>query len=82
MITVRCTYANDDTVTTRFNGTFEEAKAYFLNQTFNIGSVEDNMQECVKVQEICGYCGTDFDPEGRAEMCPEAPVSVLYHAAR
>lgn len=82
MTTVRCTYANYDTVTTRFNGTFEEAKAYFLNQSFNIGSVEDNMQKCVKVQEVCRYCLNGFDPEGKPEMCREAPASVLYHAGR
>lgn len=50
MITVTCTYADGDTVTTRINATFEEAEAYFLGQTFNLGPVEDNMQRCVAVE--------------------------------
>lgn len=49
MITVTCTYANGDTVTTRFNGTPEQAQAYFVGQTFNVGTVEDNMQRCVSI---------------------------------
>lgn len=52
MITVRCTYSNDDEVTTRINATFDEARAYFLNQWFNLGTVEDNMQRCVRVELV------------------------------
>ena len=52
MITVKCTYSNGDTITTRFNGTLQEAEAYFLNKTFNIGSVADDMQRCIKVEQI------------------------------
>jgi len=50
MITVTCTYADGDTITTRFNGTPEQAHAYFVGQTFNIGSVDDNMQQCVSIE--------------------------------
>lgn len=50
MITVKCHYSNGDTITTNINLTFHEAKAYYLNQTFNIGSVSDNMQECVHIE--------------------------------
>ena len=53
MIIVKCTYTNGDTVTTRFNGTLQEAEAYFLNQVFNIGTVYDNIQRCIKVEEYC-----------------------------
>ena len=51
MITITCTYTNGDTITTRFNGTFEEAKKYFLNRVFNIGSIRDNLQKCIDVAE-------------------------------
>jgi len=52
MITVKCTYTNGDSIITRFNGTLQEAEAYFLNKTFNIGSVADDMQRCIKVEQI------------------------------
>jgi ribosomal protein L21E len=52
MITVKCTYENGDQITTRINTTFEEAKRYFLGKTFNIGTIEDNLQKCVKVEMV------------------------------
>ena len=53
MITVKCTYENGDTVTTRINATFSEAQDYFLNRVFNIGDgPNDNMQKCIAVEEI------------------------------
>lgn len=52
MITVKCTYANRDSVTTGFNGTFHDAERYFMNQVFNLGTVEDNMQECIKIEPV------------------------------
>jgi hypothetical protein len=58
MITIKCTYTNGDIITTRFNGTLQEAEAYFLNQVFNIGTVYDDMQKCIKVEECCeGHTG-------------------------
>lgn len=58
MIIVKCTYTNGDIITTRFNGTLQEAEAYFLNQVFNIGTVYDDMQKCIKVEEYCeGHTG-------------------------
>ena len=51
-ITLKVTYANGDSDITRFNGTFEDAQNYYLNKTFNIGSVNDNMQKCVAVDEV------------------------------
>lgn len=58
MITVKCTYSSGDIITTRFNGTFQEAESYFLNQIFNIGTVYDNMQKCIRVEEYCeGHTG-------------------------
>jgi len=52
MTTVKCFYSNDDTITTDINGTIETAEKYFLNRWFNIGSVSDNMQQCIKVELI------------------------------
>ena len=52
MINIKCYYKNGDTVITKVNGTIEEAKQYFLNQYFNIGNTEDNIQKCIKVEEI------------------------------
>lgn len=52
MVTVKCTYSNGDIITTRFNGTIQEANAYYLNKVFNIGTVYDNIQKCIKVEQI------------------------------
>ena len=52
MITVKCTYADGDTVTTGFNGTEQDARFYFLGQTFNIGLVDDNLQTCTAVEVV------------------------------
>jgi hypothetical protein len=52
MITIKCTYANGDSIITRFNGTIQEANAYYLNKVFNIGTVHDNIQNCIKVEQI------------------------------
>lgn len=49
MITIKTIYADGDEVITRMDATFEEAKNYYLNRTFNTGSVNDNMQRCVDV---------------------------------
>ena len=51
MIFIKCTYTNGDEVFTRFNGTLQEAKTYFLDHVFNIGTDRDNLQKCVKVEE-------------------------------
>jgi hypothetical protein len=52
MIIVKCTYTNGDIIVTRFNGTFREAEAYFLDKAFNVGTVYDNIQKCLKVEQI------------------------------
>jgi hypothetical protein len=50
MITVKCTYENNEEVYTRINATLEEAQTYFLGKVFNIGSVSDDMQKCIAVE--------------------------------
>lgn len=52
MITVKCTYSNGDVITTSINGTIQDAEAYFLNQFINIGRVTDNVQRCIKVEQL------------------------------
>jgi hypothetical protein len=52
MITVKCTYENGDTVTTKINTTFKEAQWYFLNRYFQVGIGPDAMQKCVAIEEI------------------------------
>lgn len=54
MITVKCFYSNGDTITTGINGTLETAKQYFLGQFINIGSYDDNVQQCIKVELLGG----------------------------
>ncbi len=49
---IKCTYANGDEVITRFNGTFEEAQMYYLNELFNLGATNDNMQKCIDIKEV------------------------------
>jgi len=48
----KITYANGDHETTGFNGDIEAARGYYLGKTFNIGTVNDNLQKCVAVEEI------------------------------
>lgn len=35
---------------TRMNATSEEAKAYYIGTTFNIGIVSDNLQKCTSIE--------------------------------
>lgn len=50
MIKVECTYSNGNVITTNINGNIETAKNYYVGQWFNIGSTEDDIQECIKVE--------------------------------
>lgn len=52
MITVKCYYENGNTVTTGINATFEQAEQYFVGNVFNIGTVEDNLQRCIKIEQV------------------------------
>ena len=48
--TVKITFANGDHLISTINGTKEEVHDYYINEIFNIGAVEDNMQKCIKVE--------------------------------
>jgi len=52
MINVKCFYENGDITSTGINATFKEAQNYFIGQWFNLGSVEDNMQKCERIELI------------------------------
>lgn len=52
MNTYKITFANGDYFFTRFNASIEEAKAYYLGNIFNLGTVADNLQKCVDVEEV------------------------------
>lgn len=52
MLTVKCTYSNNDEIITDINTDLEGAKKYFLNKLFNLGSDSDNIQRCIKVEEL------------------------------
>ena len=56
MISVKCTYSDGNTTTTRINETVKGAKKYFLGKWFNFGDndwgASDNIQQCIKVELI------------------------------
>jgi hypothetical protein len=47
-----CKYENGNKVYTRFNGTIEDARKYFVGGIFNLGAVEDNLVKCIDVEEL------------------------------
>ncbi|WP_024294996.1 hypothetical protein [Lacrimispora indolis] len=51
-MTIKVNYANGDNTTTRFNGTVQEATAYYVGKVFNIGIVSDNLQKCNSVEIV------------------------------
>lgn len=52
MKTFKITFANGNSFNTGFNGNIHEARAYYLGNLFNLGSVEDDVQKCVSVEQI------------------------------
>lgn len=52
MLYFRIGFENGDTLETGFNGTLEEAKAYYLGRVFNLGAVDDDMQRCNSVEQL------------------------------
>ena len=51
-MTIKVNYENGDSTTTRFNGTIQEATAYYVGKIFNIGVVSDNLQKCNFVEIV------------------------------
>lgn len=52
MLYFRIGFENGDSLETGFNGTLEEAKAYYLGRVFNLGAVDDDMQRCNSVEQL------------------------------
>lgn len=53
MLNIRVHLDNGDSMTTRFNGSFEEAKSYYLNHKFNIAYGErEELHECVRIEDL------------------------------
>lgn len=52
MVWIRCHYSDGNSVTTKFNGTKEDAVYYYLGKWFNLGNTEDEMRQCVNVEVI------------------------------
>jgi hypothetical protein len=46
---VKVTFANGDSLVSTINGTEAEVRAYYMNNKFNIGRIEDDMQSVVSV---------------------------------
>ena len=51
-MTIKVNYENGDSTTTRFNGTIQEATAYYVGKVFNIGVASDNLQECNSIEIV------------------------------
>jgi len=60
MICIEVKYQDGDTSVTRFNGTFEEARSYYVGRVFNIGTVSDNLQRCTGIRLIPESGEADF----------------------
>ncbi len=50
MLTIKVNFSDGDSLVTRFNGSAEEASAYYVGQTFNTGSVSDHMVRCTDIE--------------------------------
>ncbi len=51
-MTIKVNYENGDSTTTSFNGTLQEAIAYYEGNISNIGAVSDNLQRCNSIEVI------------------------------
>lgn len=58
MISIKATFENGDSLTSGFNGTLEDARAYYVGKRFDLTRDVDNGPEivakCVRVEEIKG----------------------------
>ena len=51
MISIKITYDNSDTTNTQINASLEQAKAYYIGNTFNLGNGEnDLLVKAIKVE--------------------------------
>ena len=52
MITIKVDFEDGDSLVTRFNGTLEEAKQYYIDKVFNMGCVNDNIVRCIDISKV------------------------------
>ena len=52
MIEIKVYFDNKDSLSTKINVTFEEAKKYYIGNVFNIGIVKDKMVKCNKIELV------------------------------
>jgi len=50
MKTIKVTFSNGDHLTTAINGTEDEIRAYYIGQTFNLGTESDLLVQAVAVE--------------------------------
>lgn len=52
MIKIKCYFQNGDIIISKINGTIQDAEKYYVGKVFNIGSVADNLQKCIKIEVL------------------------------
>lgn len=52
MTYVKCYFKNGDVIISKINGTIQDAEKYYVGNVFNIGSVVDNLQKCIKIEAL------------------------------
>lgn len=50
--TVKVTFENGESATTSINGSKDEVEAYYLNNVFNLGTENDNLQKAINVEFV------------------------------
>lgn len=50
MIEIKVVFNDGDFLFTKFNGTLEKAKDYYLGHYFNFGKLTDDMKKCISVE--------------------------------
>jgi len=52
MIKIKCYFENGDIIISKINGTIQDAEKYYVEKVFNIGSIADNLQKCIKIEVL------------------------------
>ena len=52
MITIKVMFSDGDNLVTRFNGTIEKAKRYYIGNVFNTGVYADHLVKAVSVEIV------------------------------
>lgn len=52
MLKLKVVFEDGDYLITRINLSLEEAKKYYIGNTFNLGVAEDNLKKCIDIIEL------------------------------